>query len=114
MTRAATDVGMTMRTQRLMGLGLVAAGVVLGALAAPWLSGGEAHAQPAAATPAPAAAVAAVPGAVEYNLYVPPANPTAEKVVQKLDALGAQGWRLVSTTTSNGGTSGFIFMRERR
>ncbi len=68
--------------------------------------------------PAPVAsssnAAPAAADAVEYNIFLPPAYPKADKVVAKLDELGAKGWRLVATTTANGGTSGFIFMRARR
>lgn len=92
---------------------LLAVGLMAGAV---WVGSVEAQ-QPVLADPvvaAPVAHNALRPGAVEYNLYIPPQNPSAAKVVEKLDALGAQGWRLAGTTTSNGGTSGFIFIRDRR
>jgi hypothetical protein len=99
--------------ERMTRLLLLGVGVGVGVLAQPLLvgvaRGGE---DPLVGQPAPVVQAAA--DAVEYNIYLPPAYPKAEKVVQKLDELGKSGWRLVTTTTSNGGTSGFIFMRARR
>ena len=104
--------------ERMTRLLLLAVGLVMGAVLHPVLlpnaHGAEdplvGNSPPAVQQPAAPAAA----DAVEYNIYLPPAYPKAEKIVQKLDELGKNGWRLVSTTTNNGGTSGFIFMRPRR
>ncbi len=86
-------------------VGWILVGLVLGLGLAPWLTGTARGETEETATSA---------DAVEYNLYLPPANPRPEKVVAKLDELGAKGWRLVTTTSANGGTSGFVFMRHRK
>jgi hypothetical protein len=103
---------------------LLGVGTFVGLLLHPYVVG-TAHGQdspiiqdPPKAAPPAAGTVASPAGlpadAVEYNIFLPPAYPKADKVVAKLDELGAKGWHLVATTTSNGGTSGFIFMRPRR
>ncbi|MBI5497143.1 MAG: hypothetical protein HY904_19165 [Deltaproteobacteria bacterium] len=98
-------------------VGLVAVGWVLGALLHPlltpsaWANGQDRVDQEPAA---PARAAPESPDAVEYNLFIPPAYPKADRIVAKLDELGTRGWRLVGTTTANGGTSAFIFMRPRQ
>lgn len=104
--------------ERMTRLLLLGTGLGMGVLLQPLLVG-QAHGgeDPLIAPPPSTAQAAQAPSssweAVEYNMYLPPPNPKVEKLVAKMDELGKNGWRLVSTTTSNGGTSGFIFMRAR-
>ena len=103
--------------ERMTRLLLLGTGLGLGVLLQPLMVGQARGGEDPLIAPPPSAAAAPAPAgsweAVEYNMYIPPPNPKVEKLVSKMDELGKNGWRLVSTTTSNGGTSGFIFMRAR-